>query len=297
MEYQVNNAHFRKELSFPFYIHRVIHNISNVPRLHWHNYVELVYVVRGEAQHVFENTSYDIQAGDVFIINPGELHTYRVEEGLELEIINCLFSADLIEQSMLREIGISPSMDYFYVHPFMDRSERFHNLLNLRGHSAIRTLSLLEGMIEEIQNKCCGYKMLIRLQMVELLVLLSRYYGSRVPPTDGKNGRANERHLLVRRVCGYLERSYEKKQSVLEISELFNVSSRQLNRIFNEVVGMTVVDMIHKIRIEKAKHLLSETDEKIIMIAGIVGYDDPAFFGRLFLREVGCTPRKYRSSS
>jgi AraC-like DNA-binding protein len=296
MERQLLSSQFIKEQSFPFWIRRYYHDHEHVPTLHGHDFVELVYVVRGEARHVFEGDCYDIRAGDVFIINPGEVHTYNIRPGRDLEIINCLFLSDLIQGNWLLDLGISQSMDYFYVHPFLDKRERFHSRLNLNGLDATRTLFLLETMINEFESRQCGCETLIRLQMLELLILLSRTYRQLEGQYSREPARNQARHLLVQRICGYLERYYDKKVSIPSLCELFNISARQLNRIFKDSLGVTVVEMIHRIRVERAKHLLMETDEKVITIAGRVGYEDPAFFSRLFLRQVGCSPGKYRES-
>jgi AraC-like DNA-binding protein len=294
---QVQSSKYMKEQTFPFWINRCSHNHETAPVLHGHDFVELVYVIRGEAQHVFEGNYYEIRTGDVFIINPGEVHTYNIQPGNEIEIINCLFLSDLIQGNWLLDLGVSQSMDYFYVHPFMDKRERFHNRLNLEGQDAMRTLFLLETMISEFESGKSGCKILIRLQMLELLILLSRSYQQAEGQCNKEPASNNARQLLIRRICGYLERNYDKKVSVPVLCELFNISSRQLNRNFKELVGMTVVDMLHQIRIQRAKHLLKETDEKVITVAGKVGYEDPAFFSRLFHRQVGCPPGKYRESS
>jgi AraC-like DNA-binding protein/quercetin dioxygenase-like cupin family protein len=297
MEKQLHSSQFIKEQSFPFWIRRFYHDHEHVPLLHGHDFVELVYVIRGEAQHVFEGHYYEIRAGDVFIINPGEVHTYSIQPGKEIEIINCLFLSDLIQGNWLLDLGISQSMDYFYVHPFMDKRERFHRCLNLTGQDAARTLILLETMMSEFDNQQSGSETLIRLQMVELLILLSRSYQQAQGQCGREPVRNHSRQMLIRRIYGYLERNYDKKVSIPVLCELFTISSRQLNRIFKQSMGMTVVDMLHQIRIERAKHLLKETDEKVITIAGRVGYEDPAFFSRLFHRQVGCSPGKYRESS
>ncbi|MCR8630674.1 MULTISPECIES: AraC family transcriptional regulator [Paenibacillus] len=297
MERQLHSSQFIKEQSFPFWIRRFFHDHEHVPLLHGHDFVELVYIVRGEAQHVFAGNHYEIRAGDVFIINPGEVHTYSIQPGKEIEIINCLFLSDLIQGNWLLELGISQSMDYFYVHPFLDKRERFHRRLNLNGQDATRTLLLLETIMNEFDSRYSGFESLIRLQMVELLILLSRAYQQAEGQCGREPVRWNSKQLLVRRICGYLERYYDKKLSIPDLCELFTISPRQLNRVFKEALGMTVVNMIHQIRIERAKHLLLETDEKVITIAGKVGYEDPAFFSRLFHRQVGCSPGKYRESS
>ncbi|KRG13144.1 AraC family transcriptional regulator [Lederbergia galactosidilytica] len=285
-EYMKNNA-------FPFWIQQYRHDSMNVPPVHSHDFVELVYVVKGEGRHVFEGQSYQIQTNDVFIINPGEVHTFEIEVGKKIDIINCLFLPNLIQDSLLKELGVSQSMDYFYIHPFLDNKERFHHLLNLKGIYAERLHSLLEGMMYEYRGEGSCYSTLIRLQLVELLILLSRIYNEQQNKQLDSSA-VESSSLLVQRVCGYLARNYDQKISIPSLCKLFTISPRHLNRLFKQETNQTIVEMLQFIRIEKAKKLLIGSDDKVIDIAIKVGYDDPAFFSRLFRREVNCSPGKYR---
>jgi len=284
---------YMRDRQIPFWINRTVHTKDNSPGMHVHDFVELVFIVSGKAVHKFEDDRYEIYGGDVYIINPGEAHTYEVAPNDSLEIINCLFVPEIVHHSCLLELGINDSMDYYYVHPFLGKRERFHHRLNLTGESASRVLHLMDDMIKEFERHECGFSAMIRIQLVELLLLLSRFYAKKTNAPAKKN----EKKLLVQRICGYLERNYEKKLTITMLSELFNLSPRQLNRVFKEETGKTIFEMIHSIRVEKAKHLLSESDEKVITIAANIGYEDPAFFNRLFQRIVGCPPSKYRKQS
>jgi L-rhamnose mutarotase/AraC-like DNA-binding protein len=100
--------------------------------------------------------------------------------------------------------------------------------------------------------------------------------------------------LIVREICSYLEKHYHEKMYVSDIAKLFNFSERQINRIFRNETGLSIIQRVHQIRISKAKALLSRTNDKIISIAASIGYEDPSFFNRLFHRQVGCSPRRYR---
>ncbi len=278
---------------FPFWIQRVVHDANNAPEIHGHDFVELTYVVRGDASHVFEGTAYQLCAGDVLIINPGEVHTYSVEQSRQIEIINCLFEPRFIPDALLKELDIFQSMDFFYIQPFLNSSMRFYHRLNLRGAEALRVSTLLENMIVETCYKQPGYMTLIKLQMIELLVSLSRYYSMmRVTQSFLQHSDAE---LVTMRICGYLERNYHQKITLPDLSSIFGISVRQLNRIFRHSTGCTVIEKLHEIRIERAKVLLRETNEKVLSIATLVGYDDPAFFTRLFTRLVGCAPGRYRA--
>jgi len=288
-------SEFMEVKEFPFCIQRCIHDQFNTPPVHSHEFIELVYVVQGEGDHLFEGQSYKIHTNDVFIINPGEVHTFRVEEGKTIEIVNCLFLPSLIQGSWLKELGVSQSMDYFYIHPFLDTNERFHHGLNLQGNYAVRFLAQLEKIIREFDTGNSISSVLIRLQLVELLILLSQIYNEKKGTIGISSNSETERKILIQRICGYLERHYDQKISIPDLCQLFNISPRHLNRLFKQETNETIVEMIQRIRIEKAKFLLLASDEKVINIAMRVGYDDPAFFSKLFRRVVGFSPGKYKA--
>jgi transcriptional regulator GlxA family with amidase domain len=57
---------------------------------------------------------------------------------------------------------------------------------------------------------------------------------------------------------------------------------------------MSPLEYVHTIRLEEAKQMLETSDAPIETIAREVGYEDPAFFGRLFRRSVNLTAAQYR---
>lgn len=292
--YMSSESMFTKD--FPFCIERYYHDPLNIPAAHSHEFIELVFVVEGNADHVFEGKSYPIQTNDVFIINPGEVHTFIIKPGNYLEIINCLFLPALIQDSLLKELGVSHSMDFFYIHPFLDKDERFHHFVNLDGNYSPRFVSLLEGMIDEYKKGKSCYTTLIRMQLIELLILLSRIYSEMELNIDKSTISKNESQILVQRISGYLTRNYNQKVSIPTLCKLFGISQRHLSRLFKQETGHTIVEVVHHLRIEKAKTLLLESNDKVIEVALTLGYDDPAFFSRLFSRIVGCSPGKYKEN-
>ncbi|MBP1991690.1 AraC family transcriptional regulator [Paenibacillus eucommiae] len=285
---------------FPFWIQKNVHDAQDSPGLHGHDFVEMIFVVEGFATHKYEDISYDVRAGDVFIINPGEMHGYELQAGQQMEIINCLFHPGLIQQSLLQQLDMIHSMDFFYVQPFLHKDKRFHHKLNLRGEAADRLLFIFGDMLEEMEKRVSGYRALVQLKMVELLIRLSRYYevqereleqGTTVLTAPSFSSRSE---LLVKRICGYLERHYDSKIALTDISKLFHIGIRQLNRQFKRYNDCSVIEYVHRLRIERAKCLLAETDETIAAVAAAIGYEDATFFNKLFGRRVGCSPGRYR---
>jgi transcriptional regulator GlxA family with amidase domain len=69
---------------------------------------------------------------------------------------------------------------------------------------------------------------------------------------------------------------------------------RTLKRRFKKATGQTLIEYIQNLRVEEAKHHLETTRTAINDISFEIGYEDPAFFRRLFKRLTGMTPSEYR---
>ena len=74
-----------------------------------------------------------------------------------------------------------------------------------------------------------------------------------------------------------------------------NVSSNYLSTIFSQKVGDSFIEYLTKKRMQRAKQLLRETDNRSGEIALAVGYKDPRYFSYVFKRTQGCTPSEYRN--
>ncbi len=72
------------------------------------------------------------------------------------------------------------------------------------------------------------------------------------------------------------------------------VAERTFKRRFKAATGYAPIDYVQRLRVEDAKRRLERTDAPIDDISWRVGYEDPAFFRRLFRRTTGLAPGAYR---
>ncbi|MBA3684481.1 MAG: AraC family ligand binding domain-containing protein, partial [Planctomycetes bacterium] len=85
------SAH-QRDPGFPLAVLHSVHTGINAP--HTHDFHELVYIRRGRGIHVIHDHPYPIIAGDVYVMRPGEAHSYQVDRG-ELHIVNVLITPEL----------------------------------------------------------------------------------------------------------------------------------------------------------------------------------------------------------
>ncbi|MEU9671695.1 AraC family transcriptional regulator [Streptomyces bobili] len=112
--------------------------------------------------------------------------------------------------------------------------------------------------------------------------------GGRTPVEPGRF-----RRDLGSRALELLDRA-EGSVRISEIARELAVSRDSLAVAVRQATGSTPTVYLMRRRIDRAKVLLTETDEPVALIARQVGYPDPAYFTRVFTRHVGVAPSVFR---
>lgn len=92
----------------------------------------------------------------------------------------------------------------------------------------------------------------------------------------------------------WLTRHFDQPSIVSRAVAASCLTERTLKRRFKLATGLSLIDYVHRLRIEAAKSCLETTSCAVDDVAGRVGYEEAPFFRRLFKRHVGLTPRAYR---
>lgn len=93
----------------------------------------------------------------------------------------------------------------------------------------------------------------------------------------------------------WLQDNFARQVRVGELAEQFNMSVRTLNRRFRSAVGQSPLEYLQEVRLNNARELLKKTNLPIAEIAPLCGYQDAAFFTRLFRKHYQSSPRAYRT--
>jgi two-component system response regulator YesN len=102
---------------------------------------------------------------------------------------------------------------------------------------------------------------------------------------------------IIKRVKQFILLNYHREDlSLLEAAEHVNLSPQHLSRIFKNKMGITFVDYLTKVRINKAVELLGDDELKMYEIAERIGYSTQHYFSSVFKKEMGISPIDYRTS-
>lgn len=94
----------------------------------------------------------------------------------------------------------------------------------------------------------------------------------------------------------YIRENYRKDLNMAVVSNHISMNYSLFSLNFKQYTGMNFVNYLKKIRIEKAKELLEQTDDKIINISQSVGYDNEKHFMKIFKSVCGVSPSEYRKN-
>ncbi|TKH39695.1 DNA-binding response regulator [Paenibacillus polymyxa] len=104
----------------------------------------------------------------------------------------------------------------------------------------------------------------------------------------------NPNNPTIRDIARYLDANYDEDISLQDIASRFYLSREYISRKFKQEYGVNLSDYLCQIRMGKAKLLLLNDKLRLHHIAGMVGYQDEKYFGKVFKKLEGVTPGEFR---
>jgi AraC-like DNA-binding protein/mannose-6-phosphate isomerase-like protein (cupin superfamily) len=258
------------------------------PGFHYHEFHELVIIIRGMGVHYTEVENYNISEGDVFLIRPGLGHGYADTKNLEL--VNILY---IPERLGLPDFDLASQPGYqalFELEPRLRRQHKFKGRLNLGSDELYEAERIVKRIENEFREQKPVYRYMCVSFFMRLKGFLARCYTGRTSEYSG---------LLIRlgELISYIDRNYNSQLSLEDLCNKANMSPSTLNRTFHKAFGDSPVDYLIKKRISKACGYLTKSNKTITEIAVDCGFYDSNYFTRKFKKMKGMSPREYRKRS
>ncbi|WP_026574260.1 response regulator transcription factor [Bacillus sp. UNC438CL73TsuS30] len=141
------------------------------------------------------------------------------------------------------------------------------------------------------------YKSEVLLEWLQSFDLPELFYDqclSLIDTLNEENNQLNGKDILDR-VIKDLHQEYASKKSLKDYAENYYIHPNYLARLFKQELGVTFIETLTKIRMDKAKELLKNESLKINEVSQLIGYDDVRYFGQVFRKFYGLTPSQYKT--
>lgn len=104
-----------------------------------------------------------------------------------------------------------------------------------------------------------------------------------------------EDNLAIQKIISYMEEHYAQNISLQDLAAHVNLSREYICTLFRQEVHQTIMHYLTRIRISHARILLIQFPEKkMIEIAHMCGFESVSYFGKIFKKEMGITPDRFR---
>ncbi|MGG2093538.1 AraC family transcriptional regulator [Bacillus sp. S13(2024)] len=265
-----------------FHIHYCNYRNSNEPRrvsrkitrtLQHH---ALVFFTRGKGSIIIEKKRYEIKEGMLFYLCPDVLHSLELDTEEPICCVTVHFSYASVsfnenKWDITNEVELLP----------------LHFAQELKDYYQIDTI--FKKLVSSWDAKLPGYEFMTKTLLQQLLI--SIYQNIK------KQNRNYSASLKMEKIIAYMHQNINSKITLAELSEMVQLSPTYLSRTFKETTGYSVIDFFNKIKIDKAKELIIESNKKVKEVAQALGFADEFYFSRVFKKIEGISPSEFYSKN
>ncbi|WP_339697404.1 AraC family transcriptional regulator [uncultured Roseivirga sp.] len=253
------------------------HNMISLP--HKHDFYLNVLFTKGSGIHEIDFNSYSVGPGSFFVLTPGQMHHWKLSDDVQ----GYVFSHSK-EFYLLRDNQFE--LDRF---PFFYSNQNTPEV-KLEAETLTYLVKICQSMLEEYHDEKDHKSLRIHALITLVYVALTRAYS----PSSNKVEGISRYGSTIKTFEQLVEAQFHYRKSPAEYAELLNVSLKHLNRICNQVLGVSVSNVITGRVLLESKRLLMSKDLSIAEIANELGYTDYSYFSRLFKKHTCQTPHEFR---
>lgn len=256
----------------------------SMPQDHYHRFYELFYLVSGRCRVFLNHTIYHLEPGSLVLIEPLALHHTIYGMAQESERIAVSFQAQYVEQMEL-QCGQAWRQRL--------EAEPFYAVES--GRRAYVEKLLQKIMVEQKEQDEFTH-MLQQNYLFELLAFLGRYKRESRQPRLLDVTEAAAQEAAIQEAAKYIFHHFREPLNLELLAKRAHMSPAYFSRRFKKLTGFGYKEYLNYVRLKEASRMLLETELPVADIAQLCGFSDGNYFGDLFKKEKGISPRLYRKN-
>ena len=246
--------------------------------LHFHDELEFLNIYSGTLHCVVGNVEFTAVAGDIVFINTRVPHRTYFSEQCEMGLVQ-FRETDFIDGEILQIIKYSA---------------RFKNMDDepVKIIRSDELFALLTSVITEAENQNMAFDFYIKSGIFGILGCL---YRTGIL-TNAEEMYSTKEVQKIHSALSYINTHYSEDISLDDISTHEGLDPSYFCRVFKAATGATFTEYLNFVRVCKAETMLARSNIGILEISETVGFSSVSYFGKIFKRYRGCSPRTYRSA-
>lgn len=248
--------------------------IAKLEPSHFHQSIELIYVLEGDVRISVGNNNYEAGPEDILVVNANKKHSYQSTGEVLLGYFQINFR-------QLSEI-LNTNQILFWCNSIVNKNAAYDEL-----RSAMKQI-----FNQYSDKKGQGFIVLNRLYYQLLQILVEHFLVSSDDKRFASDKDQDEDRLAE--IINYIHANYQKKLSLNELADSLYLSVPYLSKYIKRNMGMNFVDYVNNIRLFHAVDDLLYTDKSILSIALDNGFANTSAFNELFKKIYHAKPSEYR---
>lgn len=260
------------------------HNRFTPPFVHTHAFFEVIYVLRGTCQHNVFGNSYRMEEGDLCLLSPSVTHSIFAD-GDSL-VINILIRRSNIEDIFFNVLRDQNLISDFLVNSIYLKDYATYLTFHTYGDQEVKE-SILEMYLEQFEDDSFSDRIISSMLIIFFTRLVRKYKRTAQSPDSLQTG------SQAARLLHYIVNDYDTI-TLADLAARLNYSVPYCSKYIKEMTGQSFLQLLKKVRFQKAENYLKTTSFSIHKISEILGYENPENFIRAFKKEYGISPSQYR---
>ncbi len=249
---------------------------------HYHKDYELTYIVKSSGIRYVGNSVDNFVSGDLIFIGENVPHCWKNDKGYSSGVKSTCVQWD------------SNVLDKFVNSTIELKSIR--KLLETSRFGIKFTNKAFNEMINKRLEKLCHFRPEKRIiDLLDILLALSNCIDKELLAMGGERYKFSKKSdTRITSILNYIDTKYQEKITIQDMANLTFMTRSAFCKYFKKQFSRSFTNYLNEFRIRKVCLLLQETDNKLLDIALMCGYENMSFFHRQFKKYLKQTPLEYR---
>jgi AraC-like DNA-binding protein len=253
---------------------------------HKHNYIEVIYMCKGETVHFIDGEKVVLKTGELLFLN--QHATQEILPAGEEDIgINFIILPEFFDTAF-EMMGEEENLLRDFLVGCLCSDPRYASYLHFQVADVLTVQNLVENMVWTLLSGQRDKKSINQITM-GLLFLQLMHHTDKISHTL-----ESFEQKLIFQVLTYIDENY-KEGELTELAALLNYNIYWLSRAIKRLTGRTYKELLQVKRLNQASVLLLNTRLSVTDISIAVGYDNTSYFHRIFRNYYGMSPKEYRA--